>query len=223
MADNTTHNGAAPSTSPTVDVAALIRASKRTTKTVQICLRADLVAQVEHLDRELAAHLDAAKAGRPQVNDPRMSDTTPDLDPVAVAMAERIDELRAEMRSSTVDFVMQALAPRRWKQLCDEHKPRKDPDDPKRLHPDDAAIGVDVTTFWEPLVKECLASPREVLEPATWELLMGRAQPTPEDPEAHLRGLTDAQWDSLAGAAWQVNKGKVDIPFSWAASRVSRS
>ena len=54
-------------------------------------------------------------------------------------------------------------------------------------------------------------------------MLMGRATPTEDDPDADQRGLSDGQFDSLGAAAWMLNRREVDIPFSRAASRILTS
>lgn len=202
-----TGNGKAP---PNVDIKALVRSSKRAERTVPICLRGDLVAQFEELDRQLAVEL--AKAEAPS-GDRRLTARVP-----GQQTAEAMAKLREQMSESTVAFRLRALAPARWATLRAEHPPRKG-EDGKAVTSD--IIGVNSDTFFEPLIRESIYYP--VIDDETWEILMGRGVPTEEDPDAGQRGFSDGQLDSLGGAAWLLNRGEVDIPFSRVASRILRS
>lgn len=203
-----TGNGRAPD----VDIKALVRSSKRAERTVPICLRGDLVAQFEELDRQLAAEVAKVEA-----LDDRRLNSAPKVAP-GQQIAEAMAALREQMSESTIAFRLRALPPARWAALRTEHPPRKG-EDGKVLDSD--VIGVNADTFFEPLIRESIYYP--VIDDETWEVLMGRAQPTEEDPDADQRGLSDGQLDSLGGAAWLLNRGAVDIPFSRAASRIMRS
>ena len=199
-----TGNGKAPD----VDIEALLRSSRRPERTVPICLRGDLVAEFEELDRQLAD--EAAKADA--VTDRRLNSN-----PLAGAqrIAEAMAALREQMAAATVPFRLRALSPKRWAELRIEHPPRKG-EDGKTIAED--AIGVNAETFFEPLIRESIVHP--VLSDTVWEMLMSRAEPTEDDPDADKRGLSGGQLDSLGGAAWVLNRREVDIPFSRAASRI---
>lgn len=197
---------------PDVDIKALLRSSRRAERSVPVCLRGDLVAEFEELDRKLAA---AAAAAAAKPNDSR-------LNTKSVTEAHRIAEqmlaLQEQMRHFTVDFRLRALAPKRWAELTAEHPPRKGDDG--KVHEQDST-GVNMATFFEPLLRESIVYP--TLDDEAWDLLMGRAEPTEEDPDADKRGLTDAQVDTLSGPAWALNRRTVDVPFSSAASRILRT
>lgn len=195
----------------TQDIKALLRASKRAETTVPICLRMDLTAQFEALDRRLAEEVRAAAANPA---DTRLNNPTTLR---ASSTAEAMKELQQQMRDATVEFRLRALAPNRWAQLVDEHPPRKNPDG--TIHEHDA-IGCNAATFFPALLRRSIVSPE--LDDEAWALLMGEpADNSNEDDEP--TGLTDGQFDKLAGAAWTINKSRVDIPFSPAASRLTQA
>lgn len=171
------------------DVHALIAGARLPERTVPICLRGNLVAQVEALDRELA-ELD--RPGRIVADSLAGDGRRP--------IAERIEALREEMRASTVNFLLRALPRRRWNALLAEHPPREGDDG-------DKAMGVNSETLFEALIAESVVSPE--LTPEEWTLL--------------LDSLSSAQYDSLATAAWALNRRGVDVPFSPAASRILAS
>lgn len=123
------------------DVHALIAAARLPERTVSLCLRGDLVAELERLDRELA-ELD--RPGR-VVTDSLAGDGRRGL-------AERIEALREEMRASTVSFVLRALPRRRWSALLAEHPPR-DGDE------GDKAMGINSESLFAALIGESIVSP----------------------------------------------------------------
>jgi hypothetical protein len=182
------------------DIKALIKGSKLPTRSVPICLRGDLVAEHERLSRELD---DAVKnRGR------KLSDGGD-----ARRLAERIRQLELAMAEATVDFELRSLG-RRWKRFLAEHPPRRAEDG--TVDERDKAIGVNVETFFTDLIRASVVSP--VLDEEDWAALLG----DPDDPDAE-GGLSDAQVDELGSAAWALNRGGVDVPFSHAASRILSS
>lgn len=212
MSDVAAALAAANGKAPDVDIKALLRSSRRAERSVPICLRGDLVAQFEELDRQLA---EAATRSAAKPNDTRLANP-------AVAEGQRLAEamlaLQDQMRSSTVMFRLRALAPKRWQELTAEHPPRKGDDG--KVHEEDQT-GVNMATFFEPLLRESVVDP--VLDDDDWVLLYGRDEPDPNDPDAGHHGLSDAQFDLLSGAAWSLNRRVVDVPFSSAASRILRN
>jgi len=111
-------------------------------------------------------------------------------------IAERIEHLRQEMLAQSVDFRMRALGRRAWNTLVEAHQ-----------KPDDS--GIDTTTFLPAIVRACLVDP--VLTDEQWTTLL----------DGDL--LTSAQFEMLSDAAWSVNRGSVDVPFSPAALRITSS
>jgi hypothetical protein len=162
--------------------------------TVPICLRGDLVAEIERLDRELVAASSSPSTG--MEDGARLRE-----------LAERIEDLRTEMREdgNNHDFVLQALPGRDYRALKAQHPPRLD--DEGDVVAGDRLLGANIDTLAEPLLRACCVDPE--LDDATWRSL----EPV----------LTDGQYDQLVNAALLVNQGKVTVPFSRAASKVMRS
>lgn len=174
---------------PKQNFAALLAAAKLPETIVPICLRGDLAAEHEALDRQLRKLLDTPSTkfggdGRGELQ-------------------HRIRDLEAEMEQATVDFRLRAMSRREWHALVAEHPPRIGPDG--KVDETDAAIGVNVETFFEPLVRRCLVEPE--VDDEQWTEL--------------AEALTSRQFDGLWDAAWRLNRRDVDVPFSFAASRLN--
>ena len=78
-----------------------------------------------------------------------------------------------------------------------EHPPRED-------NQTDRALGLNQDTFFDAAIRACAVEP--ALDKADWDALD--------------EVLSDAQWNTLANAAWAVNARDVDVPFSQRASRI---
>ncbi|MEV8638091.1 hypothetical protein AB0395_41210 [Streptosporangium sp. NPDC051023] len=117
-----------------------------------------------------------------------------DTDPMATAIAQQIQELRARMREHTVVFRFQGLSSKVYSDLVASHPPK---DDSKRGD-------VDWDTFSVALVATCAVEPKMTVDEA------GQL----------AESLTQAQWDALFTASYEVNKADIDVPFSYAASAV---
>lgn len=163
--------------------------------TVPICLRGDLVAEIEQADRELVDAGSLPSAGGME-DGARLRE-----------LAERIEALRAEMREDDNNhvFVLEALSGPKYRALKAEHPPRLD--DNGEVIAEDRTTGANVDTLAEPLLRACCVDP--VLDDATWRTV----EPV----------LSDGQCNELITAALLVNQGTVRVPFSRAASRVMRS
>lgn len=182
-------NGAVPD----LDIDAIIDSAQLAERTIALCLRGDLQARFEELDREREVADEArgdslASGGR------------------AREIAEQMEALRAQMRASTISVVLRALPRKKWQALCEQHPPRRDEDG--NVLVEDRASGVNNETFWDPAIRACWVSP--TLTPARMKRLLDEA-------------LSNRQYDLLATLAYTVNNGDVDIPFSPAASRLIRS
>lgn len=162
--------------------------------TVPICLRGDLVAEIEQADRELVNAGASPSTG--MEDGARLRE-----------LAERIEALRDEMRQDDANhtFVLRALPGNVYRALKAQHPPRLDEDGD--VVASDRVLGANIDTLAEPLLRACCIDP--VLDDATWKSV----EPI----------LTDGQYDQLANAALRVNQGLVTVPFSRAASRVMRS
>lgn len=122
------------------------------------------------------------------------------------AIEEEMVAIRAEMEPSIVDFRLRAMRRKDFRDFRDQHQPRKDADG--NTHPEDVTVGANTDTIWEPLVRAAIVEPEFTDEQMT-----------------HLleEVLTDAQFEELALAAYDLNRGRADVPFSSAASRGKRN
>lgn len=172
------------------DIDALIDAAQPAQRSMPLCLRGDLVSEYETLDRALE------EAERADSGDSLASGGT------AAGIVAQMDALRAQMLASTITVVLKAMTRRDFLKLCSLHPVRRDEEgNPERK---DIGLGVNVDTIWEPLIRASWATP--VISPERMTLLLDEK-------------LSDRQYDQLANLAWMVNRGDVDIPFSFAASR----
>jgi hypothetical protein len=116
-------------------------------------------------------------------------------------IAARMVELREQMKTYERTFTLRAVIPRRaWRNL-QAKRPVKTPDM-------DADAYGDVYHPWV-----CSVVAASAVDPAM----------TPEQVERFADRLSDGDWGKLANAAWKVNDSSSEIPFSVAASVLSRS
>jgi hypothetical protein len=178
----------------TADFKTLLADAALPERTVPLCLRGDLVAEHEELDRRLE------EANR------RPADSLEGNG--AGDLVDQIEALQARMQASTVVFRLRALPKPAWRALIAAHPPRRDTDgNPLQ---EDAAIGLNMETFFDAITRACLVYP--VIDDETWAMMAGPAGK-----------LTDRQLGQLSDAAWAVNRGEIDVPFSHAASRARRT
>jgi len=117
------------------------------------------------------------------------------------AVAERMAELVEQMRAAERTFNLRAVTPRRaWRNLTAK-RPLKTPD------LDDDAYA----DLYHPWVCGIVAA--SAVDPVM----------TPEQAERLADRLSDGDWQKLANGAWSVNDDSRGIPFSVAASVLSRS
>lgn len=83
--------------------------AKPKTTTVRVCLRGDLLAEHERLERELAVA--------------RRLDETENRHAEAPGVARRLQELEAEIDKAQVEFTFQAIGQKAWTDLGAEHPP----------------------------------------------------------------------------------------------------
>jgi hypothetical protein len=120
-----------------------------------VCLRGDLVAEWETLERQLADLRQGAVTG--------MEDASADL-------AERMEALRTTMRDHTYVFRIRALPKAEYRALKAEHPPRKT--DAGDIVDEDRFLDADIDGIQEPLLRACLVDP--VLDDDDWADLMGK-------------------------------------------------
>jgi hypothetical protein len=176
-----------------VDVLAIIDGAQRPRRSMALCLRGDLVAEYEDLDRQ------REEAEKADIGDSLASGGS------AAAIVVRMDALREEMKASTIIVALEAMTRREFLKLCSMHPVRRDEDGtPNR---DDVNLGVNTESVWGPLIRACWSSP--VIDKARMTKLLDEK-------------LSDSQYTGLANLAWLVNRGDVDIPFSYPASMTRR-
>lgn len=171
------------------DFFALLDDAKLPETTKSVCLRGDLAAEHEQLDAELETLI-----ARPN---PKMGDDG------RVALRQRLLELEEQMKAATYPVRLRAMPKPKWRKFKAEHPPRTKADG--TYEENDAVIGVNTETVWEPLLRACMVDP--VL--------------TDEQFDAMQDKLTDRQFQDLSWAAWLLNRGEIDVPFSRAASRMT--
>jgi hypothetical protein len=133
-------------------------------KAVPLCLRGDLQARYEELERELKVAEAASRRGG------TLAGSAADVQPIKAKM----DALREEMQQSTKVFILRALTKRRWSDLAAANPPRDE----------DKAAGLDYhgERFTIAAVQACLIDPAltvpeveqlcdEVLTQGQWDTL----------------------------------------------------
>jgi hypothetical protein len=169
-----------------VNIDDIIAGAKLPETTVPICLRGDLQAEFEDLERQL--------------NAAREADTADSLAAGGHArkIAQQIEALGAQMREHEVTFRFRALPQRAYSDLTDEHPPRKDRKDK------DDEFDVNWDTFPTALIAAC------AIEPTITEAKAERLRDV----------ITHQQWDDLFAGAFSVNRSKISVPKSVAASAI---
>lgn len=137
-------------------------AAKLPEKSVEVCLRGDLQAEYEGLERDLK-RAKAASVG-----------TLAGSNEDAKAIEELMAGLREQMRESTYVFTLRALPKKKWSDLHAQHGPR-DEDRSNRLdyHGDDFPLAAVQACCIDPVmsVKEVEELCDEVLTQGQWDSL----------------------------------------------------
>jgi hypothetical protein len=118
-------------------------------------------------------------------------------------LAEQIRALEAEMQDNTYPVRLRAMSRPAFRDFKAKYPVRLDAEG--KANERDQLFGFDSDNF-EPLLRLSIVDP---------ELTDG------EFADFMVK-LTDSQFDSLAAAAYRLNKGDIDVPFSRAASRLNR-
>ena len=177
-----------------LSTAAIVAGAKLPRTDVQLCVRGDLIANYQAADEKLHAALAEAAPGESLAGTPEG----------VLPLAEAVEAIRQEMQDYTLKLVVQALPRQKWKDLEAEHPPRRSEDG--GVHDEDRRFGVDVTTFFPVVIPLCVVEPDDLTAELWAELL--------------TTSLTDGQIEDLCATIWNLNQGKVAVPFSPAASRI---
>lgn len=185
-----------------------LKAAKLPERTVDICLRGDLQAEWEDLHRQLA-DAEAAAAKDKRLNGDRR----------ARQIGEQITAVQDQMRAETLVFRMRALPRKQWDALLKQHPPRRD-------NEADTQLGYNVDMFMAALIRACTIAPD--LDDDDWRTLLGdddaeRARREKAGEPVEDGVLTEWQFAQLQNTALALNVRKVDVPNSFAASRLTRT
>lgn len=160
----------------------IIAEARPAERIVPLCLRGDLNARIQELDQQLVAVKEQSRRG-----DQSLADGGGER-----ALAEEIEQLRAEMRAHQRNFLVRALPGPDWDALSKPFEKK--------------GGGYDAERLAAPLIAASCVKPSM----------------TAEQVKSLFKVLNSGQRDALFSAAWQVNVGTVDIPFSPAASATLR-
>lgn len=138
-----------------IDIKSILKQAQRPSTVVEVCLRGDLAAEYEQLERALAKLPPNNKLGG---------------DPERRRITGEMERLRAEMREGTVPFRVQALSDADFQALLEDHPPRREGDE---VNDRDAYAGYNRLTFTRALIRACVVEPE--LDDAEWDLLFSTA------------------------------------------------
>lgn len=186
---------------------ALLAEAKPAERAVPICMRGDLVAELEELERRAD---EARKANSKEGGG-------------VGEVVEQIEALQAEMRDSTYVFRLRALPPRRYRALSAKYPPRRD--DEGKVDQGDVQRGWSLELIPE-LIRLSTFDP--ALSEDQWRQLLGDTEAEASRREAAGEPvedgkLTEAQCWQLGNAAHALNESEISVPFSPAVLLKSRS
>lgn len=173
--------------------AQIVAGAKLPSATVKLCVRGDLV----------AAHQAASEAFNKAVLE--TGESLAGTPPAAVPLAEAVEAIQQEMAAYTLHLTMRAMKRPEYLELKAQHPPRR-ADDGVSVHPDDRHFGVNVETFFPALIPLSTAEPAD-LTPELWAELLSEK-------------LTDGQIEELCVTVYNLNEGRVEVPFSPAVSKI---
>jgi hypothetical protein len=133
----------------TQDITALLGQARLPERSVELCLRGDLAAELEELDRQFAALPESD--GRLTSGAERRR------------LGEQAAALRGQMKASTVVFRLRGLSRRTWDALVKAHPPVEGVDEHK-------VFGYNTETFFDALVRASVVDP--VLDDEQWTALI---------------------------------------------------
>ncbi|WP_353707604.1 hypothetical protein ABRQ22_17235 [Cellulosimicrobium sp. ES-005] len=168
---------------------------RRPEKTVPLCLDAALQADWEQAEEDL-------RRAQQEPGDDRLVGNAK-----ASSLARRVRELESKMLADTVHFRLRALSRSEWAKFVAKHPPREGDDL-------DKAQGINREAFFEDVIPESIIAVTRADTPEDFD---------PGDDWGPLADeMTDRQYSDFAQAVFLLNRGEVSVPFSRAASRLSR-
>jgi hypothetical protein len=163
-----------------------IKAARFPEMTLSVCLRGDLIADLEQTEAALEALTDPKDD---RLNSPTRAERVR-LEKVAKTLRER-------MTAESVAFRVRGLPRAEWRELAAAHPP-------KAGEQADEKNGFHAQTFWPAVVRRCTIEPD--LDEDDYQALLG--------DETTPGKLTSNQFGRWADACWAVNERGVDVPFS---------
>lgn len=127
----------------------MLAGAKLPEREVPICLRGDLVAEFEAIERALDE-----------------LPKTDSLDSGAGDLLERQEAIKAEMRENTYPVRLRAMPGPKWRALVAEHPARRGDDG--EIVADDRHLTFNTDTMWEPLIRASIIDP-ELATTGDWE------------------------------------------------------
>jgi hypothetical protein len=174
--------------------------AKRAESTYEVCLRADLNADWQDANRKLERAQEEARSSNSKES-PALGD-----------LAERVRAIEAEMAEHTETWRLRAMPKHKFRALVADHPPRLDENNEPIA--EDRQIGLNRATFFPALLAESVIDPD--LDGEDWAWLLG------DEGDDDSGILNDLQIGTLNDIAWFLNRGEVSVPFSHAASLVTR-
>jgi len=168
-----------------MDASSIIKAAKRPERTVELCLRADLVAALEDAQRRIAR---VREAPRDSLGD----------DGGLGALRDELAAIKAEAKDHTIVFRFRALNRYELNALLAAQPPREG----VRT---DAQQGFNTDAVTYHLIRDCCYEPE--LGDDEWDALLGT------EGEVGNGVLSPSQWDRLDSAVSSLNFARADVPF----------
>lgn len=138
------------------DFAALLAGAKLPERTVELCMRSDLVADFEELDKRLAALVEKPN--------PYMADDGRQV------MRERLEALEAEMKAATYPFRLRGMPKPKFRALVAAHPPRRD--EKGDIREEDRALRLNRETFFDDLTRASIVDPE--LTDEQWTMMLAK-------------------------------------------------
>lgn len=158
------------------------------------------------LDGDLKAAHEAAEAEYTRENSRRLAD--PRLGSTVRKLAEKVQDLEAQMQDSTVTFLIRGLKRGEWAELTAANPPRE-------KNSMDANHGYNIEALM------LTAIPKSIVGVEN-----NKGEPLPFDPATEWDGLaeemTNSQYEDFVLAVYKVNAGRNDVPFSLSAFRATQ-
>ncbi|MGI5155829.1 hypothetical protein [Microbispora sp. CA-102843] len=142
-----------------MDIAEILGQIRRPTSTVPLCLRGDLMAVWEQLDREF-------REANTSVDD---EVTASGRSAKAAKLAREMEDLRREMQAATRVFVLQAARRPDWLRMVKEHSRNEDGDD---LNQESFSVAIVAACCTDPVMTPAQAEQlKDELTDGQWEEL----------------------------------------------------